>query len=77
MPFTIYPIVFQQRPGVSELLLIGTAIGAIIAGAVVFANTARERKKARSVLVITATCPNYATAWDSNTTRLAVFPIDA
>ncbi|KAL1303246.1 hypothetical protein AAFC00_006660 [Neodothiora populina] len=50
MLFTIYPIVFQQKrgwnSGVGELPLIGTAIGAVIAGLIVFAFTARERKKA-------------------------------
>jgi uncharacterized membrane protein YsdA (DUF1294 family) len=52
MLFTIYPIVFQQRrgwnSGVGELPLLGTAIGAIIGGAIIFANTARDKKKAQS-----------------------------
>ncbi|TVY15726.1 Efflux pump FUBT [Lachnellula arida] len=49
MLFTIYPIVFQQKrgwnSGVGELPLIGTAIGAGIGGAVIFAVSARDRKK--------------------------------
>jgi uncharacterized membrane protein YsdA (DUF1294 family) len=52
MLFTIYPIVFQQRrgwnSGVGELPLLGTAIGAVIGGAIIFANTARDKKKAQS-----------------------------
>lgn len=52
MLFTIYPIVFQQKrgwnAGVGELPLIGTAIGALFGGAIVFINTARDRKKAES-----------------------------
>jgi len=50
MLFTIYPIVFQQKrgwnSGVGELPLIGTAIGAVIGGAIVFANSKRDVKKA-------------------------------
>lgn len=49
MLFTIYPIVFQEKrgwnSGVGELPLIGTVIGAILGGALVFANTHRERKR--------------------------------
>ncbi|GAB7341290.1 hypothetical protein MBLNU457_7561t1 [Dothideomycetes sp. NU457] len=49
MLFTIYPIVFQQKrgwnSGVGELPLIGTAIGAVIGGAIVFANSKRDMKK--------------------------------
>ncbi|KAG9520061.1 MFS general substrate transporter [Aureobasidium sp. EXF-12298] len=49
MLFTIYPIVFQQKrgwnSGVGELPLIGTAIGAGIGGAIIFAVSARDRKK--------------------------------
>jgi DHA1 family multidrug resistance protein-like MFS transporter len=52
MLFTIYPIVFQQKRGwnvgVGELPLLGTVIGAVIGGAIVFANTTRERKKLES-----------------------------
>ncbi|KAL9623366.1 MAG: hypothetical protein Q9160_002259 [Pyrenula sp. 1 TL-2023] len=50
MLFTIYPIVFQQRrgwnAGVGELPLIGTVIGACLGGLLVFAQSARDRKKA-------------------------------
>ncbi|TVY50191.1 Efflux pump FUBT, partial [Lachnellula cervina] len=49
MLFTIYPIVFQQKrgwnSGVGELPLLGTAIGAGIGGAVIFAVSARDRKR--------------------------------
>jgi MFS family permease len=49
MLFTIYPIVFQQKrgwnSGVGELPLIGTVIGAVIGGAIVFGNSHRERKR--------------------------------
>lgn len=52
MLFTIYPIVFQQRrgwnSGVGELPLLGTAIGAVIGGGIIFANTARDKKRAES-----------------------------
>jgi len=52
MLFTIYPIVFQQKrgwnSGVGELPLIGTVIGAMLGGALVFANTHFERKKAEA-----------------------------
>ncbi|KAJ4398168.1 hypothetical protein N0V91_010395 [Didymella pomorum] len=52
MLFTIYPIVFQQKrgwnSGVGELPLLGTALGAVIGGAIIFARTARDRKKAES-----------------------------
>lgn len=50
MLFTIYPIVFQQKrgwnSGVGELPLIGTAIGAAIGGSIIFAVSARDRKRA-------------------------------
>lgn len=49
MLFTIYPIVFQQKrgwnAGVGELPLIGTALGAVIGGGIVFAFTAHDKKK--------------------------------
>ena len=49
MLFTIYPIIFQQKrgynAGVGELPLIGTAIGAVIGGAIIFYNSHRDRKK--------------------------------
>lgn len=49
MLFTIYPIVFQQKrgwnSGVGELPLIGTAIGAAIGGSIIFAVSARDRKR--------------------------------
>lgn len=49
MLFTIYPIVFQQKrgwnSGVGELPLIGTVIGAVLGGALIFWNSARDRKK--------------------------------
>lgn len=49
MLFTIYPIVFQQKrgwnSGVGELPLIGTVIGAVIGGMLIFANSARDKKK--------------------------------
>jgi MFS transporter, DHA1 family, multidrug resistance protein len=49
MLFTIYPIVFQQKrgwnSGVGELPLIGTVIGAVIGGMIVFAVSARDRKR--------------------------------
>jgi DHA1 family multidrug resistance protein-like MFS transporter len=49
MLFTIYPIVFQQKrgwnSGVGELPLIGTAIGACLAGAIIFWTSNRDRKK--------------------------------
>lgn len=49
MLFTIYPIVFQEKrgwnSGVGELPLIGTVVGAVIGGAVVFAFSARDRKR--------------------------------
>lgn len=52
MLFTIYPIVFQQKrgwnSGVGELPLIGIAIGAVVGGAIIFTNTARDRKKIES-----------------------------
>ncbi|KAF8855181.1 MFS multidrug transporter-like protein [Acephala macrosclerotiorum] len=49
MLFTIYPIVFQQKrgwnSGVGELPLIGTVIGAVIGGMLIFVNSSRDRKK--------------------------------
>lgn len=49
MLFTIYPIVFQEKrgwnSGVGELPLIGTAIGAVIGGAIIFAVSAKNKKK--------------------------------
>ena len=49
MLFTIYPFVFREKrgwnAGVSELPLIGTAIGACIGGAYVFWNSNQEKKK--------------------------------
>lgn len=49
MLFTIYPIVFQQKrgwnSGVGELPLVGTVIGAVIGGALIFAVSAHDRKK--------------------------------
>jgi multidrug resistance protein len=49
MLFTIYPIVFQQKrgwnSGVGELPLVGTIVGAVLGGMIIFANTARDRKK--------------------------------
>ncbi|PBP24401.1 benomyl/methotrexate resistance protein [Diplocarpon rosae] len=49
MLFTIYPIVFQQKrgwnSGVGELPLIGIVIGAVIGGAIIFAMSARDRKR--------------------------------
>jgi len=49
MLFTIYPIVFQQKrgwnSGVGELPLIGTVIGAVLGGALIFLNSARDKKR--------------------------------
>lgn len=49
MLFTIYPVVFQQKrgwnSGVGELPLIGTIVGAVLGGIVVFINSAHDRKK--------------------------------
>jgi MFS transporter, DHA1 family, multidrug resistance protein len=49
MLFTIYPIIFQQKrgwnSGVGELPLIGTVVGAVLGGSVVFAVSARDRKR--------------------------------
>jgi DHA1 family multidrug resistance protein-like MFS transporter len=49
MLFTIYPIVFQQKrgwnSGVGELPLIGTAVGAVIGGGIIFAVSARDKKR--------------------------------
>lgn len=48
MLFTIYPIVFQQKrgwnSGVGELPLLGTVIGAVLGGMIVFWQSARDRK---------------------------------
>lgn len=45
MLFTIYPIVFQEmrgwNSGVGQLPLIGVAIGAVIGGAIIWANSRR------------------------------------
>jgi MFS transporter, DHA1 family, multidrug resistance protein len=49
MLFTIYPIVFQQKrgwnSGVGELPLIGTVIGAGFGGAIIFAVSARDKRR--------------------------------
>jgi DHA1 family multidrug resistance protein-like MFS transporter len=49
MLFTIYPIIFQQKrgwnAGVGELPLIGTAIGAVIGGLLIFATSARDKRR--------------------------------
>ena len=49
MLFTIYPIVFQQKrhwnSGVGELPLIGTSVGACIAGGIIFAVSTRDKKR--------------------------------
>ncbi|KIX05567.1 uncharacterized protein Z518_06439 [Rhinocladiella mackenziei CBS 650.93] len=49
MLFTIYPIVFQQKrgwnSGVGELPLIGTVVGAVIGGAIIFWVSVGDRKK--------------------------------
>jgi DHA1 family multidrug resistance protein-like MFS transporter len=49
MLFTIYPIVFQQKrgwnSGVGELPLIGTVVGAVLGGALIFWNSSRDRKR--------------------------------
>ncbi|TKA80325.1 hypothetical protein B0A55_02220 [Friedmanniomyces simplex] len=49
MLFTIYPIVFQQKrgwnSGVGELPLIGTVVGAVLAGMYVFYDSAQYKKK--------------------------------
>ena len=48
MLFTIYPVVFQQKrgwnAGVGELPLIGTAVGAVLGGSLVFWQSARDKK---------------------------------
>lgn len=48
MLFTIYPIVFQEKrgwnSGVGELPLIGTAIGAMLGGAIIFWSSTRDAK---------------------------------
>lgn len=47
--FTIYPIVFQQKrgwnSGVGELPLIGTALGAVMGGSLIFALSTRDKKR--------------------------------
>ena len=52
MLFTIYPIVFQQKrgwnSGVGELPLIGTVVGAVLGGALIFWNSSRDRKRAQA-----------------------------
>ena len=49
MLFTIYPIVFQEKrhwnSGVGELPLIGTVVGAVIGGGIIFAVSARDTKR--------------------------------
>jgi DHA1 family multidrug resistance protein-like MFS transporter len=49
MLFTIYPIVFQQKrgwnSGVGELPLIGTVVGAVLGGSIIFAVSARDKKR--------------------------------
>ena len=50
MLFAIYPIIFQEKrgwnPGVGELPLIGTIIGAVIAGMYVFWDSYQKKKQA-------------------------------
>ena len=52
MLFTIYPIVFQQKrgwnSGVGELPLIGTAIGAVVGGMIIFWTSHRDHKKMKA-----------------------------
>ncbi|KAF3396407.1 hypothetical protein F1880_007184 [Penicillium rolfsii] len=49
MLFTIYPIVFQEKrgwnSGVGELPLLGTAVGAVVGGAIVVVDTRMRQKK--------------------------------
>lgn len=49
MLFTIYPIVFQEKrgwnSGVGELPLIGTMIGAVIGGSIVYWDSTRSKKR--------------------------------
>jgi DHA1 family multidrug resistance protein-like MFS transporter len=49
MLFTIYPIVFQQKrgwnSGVGELPLVGTIVGAVLGGSLIFAASARDKKR--------------------------------
>ena len=49
MLFTVYPIVFQQKrrwnPGLGELPLVGTIIGAILGGSIVFWSSSRDARK--------------------------------
>lgn len=57
MLFDIYPIIFQEirgfNPGVGELPLIGTIIGAFIGGIVVFTDSQIHSKKARNGKTLT------------------------
>ncbi|KAI9158092.1 Major facilitator superfamily multidrug transporter mdrA [Paramyrothecium foliicola] len=52
MLFSIYPIVFQDmrgwNAGVSQLPILGQAVGAVIGILIIFADTERRRKKAKS-----------------------------
>ena len=52
MLFTIYPIVFQQKrgwnSGVGELPLIGTVVGAVLGGMIVFWTSHRDLKKTQA-----------------------------
>jgi DHA1 family multidrug resistance protein-like MFS transporter len=52
MLFTIYPIVFQQKrgwnSGVGELPLLGTVVGAIFGGMIVFWQSHRDRERAEA-----------------------------
>lgn len=52
MLFSIYPIVFQEmrgwNPGVGEVPLCGTVVGAIVAGVVVFLDSRRRQRKIES-----------------------------
>ncbi|KAH7303878.1 major facilitator superfamily domain-containing protein [Stachybotrys elegans] len=52
MLFTIYPIVFRDmrgwNVGVAQLPLTGLAVGAVIGALIIFADTERRRRKARS-----------------------------
>jgi DHA1 family multidrug resistance protein-like MFS transporter len=52
MLFTIYPIVFQQKrgwnSGVGELPLLGTVVGAVLGGMIVFWQSNRDRKRAEA-----------------------------
>jgi MFS transporter, DHA1 family, multidrug resistance protein len=52
MLFSIYPIVFQEKrgwnSGVGELPLVGTVVGAVLGGCIVFYDTHRRAKKVKS-----------------------------